>query len=431
MTPLRVLLAGPVETAFQAVSEQLTRLCHSVVGHCDLDALVRTLSSTRADLLVVDQAKADASSTLSRIVGLRAVSEVPILLLTGRPDPVLVDALVEWPATGLLYAPVDTRSLYAAIALAISAWERERLHRSELQAVRAMVGAMNGALLRTNDRGQIVESTPEAAGLLDAGAETLLGQSLEDVLGIPEPPAILAMRGAEPLVYRAGQPVRVQVLACSDDRDLNSGWLIRIVPVATEMRATAATEVSIPLQTEPPAPRQETVDLQGVMPPLPVNEYRPELRNVSLSVVARDVAARISSSISGRSFRVVVEPNMRASADDQLIRELLERLFTIARGATYGLPNGQVRFGQRVTRDRTVYYVFDNGRGDDPGRQEFLRDRLTDNGYGRVERIVGLHGGASGFKLDDVGRGATVFFTLPGRLAEPVAERALGAVASA
>jgi hypothetical protein len=85
--------------------------------------------------------------------------------------------------------------------------------------------------------------------------------------------------------------------------------------------------------------------------------------------------------------------------------------------------DGQVRIGQRVTPDRTVFFVYDNGRGDDPARSEFLSDRLSEAGYGRVERIVSLHGGVCGFKLDDVGRGATVFFTLPGRRMAPEQQR--------
>lgn len=403
MTPLRVLLAAAGSPESTALGNLLQRLCHTVLDTVAPEQLAQAATRSHGDLVVLCQGGDDTGRLLGRLAGLRAVCDLPVLLVCERADPVLVDGLSDWPACGLVYQPVDTRGLYAGIGIAVAEWERLRALEREVLALRSMVSHMHGALMHTDDAGRVTDVTVDALRMLGTSREGALGQTLGSLLGIPEAPAVLALRAADPLVVVDGRPSRVAIRACEDGGSVGAGWIVRIEPL--KVNAPEAPLHSVTADTAAPVP--------PVPHPVAVEET-PELRSLSLSVLAREVASEITSTVSGRSFRAHVEPNLRADADDRLLRELLGRLFDVARSATYGLPNGQVRFGQRVTRDRVVYYVFDNGRGDDPARQEFLRDRLSERGYGRIERIIALHGGVTGFKLDEVGRGATVFFTLPG-----------------
>jgi AmiR/NasT family two-component response regulator len=405
MTPLRILLAAHAEADAGVLTHLLARLCHSVQATATPTELVKVATRSRVDLIVLCQGGDDTAHLLGRLAGLRAVSDLPVLLVCDRADPVLVDGLADWPACSLVYQPVDSRGLYAGIGLAVAEWERMRALERELLGLRGMVSHMRGALMHTDDAGRVTDITADALRMFGLTRDGALGQTLGALLGIPEAPPVLALRAAEPLVELDGRPVRVIIRACEEGGASGAGWIARIEALAAEADgAAAATAVTAAAERTP----ERATTAAGAALEVP------ELRNLNLSVVAREVASEITRAVSGRSFRAHVEANMRADADERLLRELLERLFDVARGATYGLPNGQVRLGQRVTRDRVVYYVFDNGRGDDPARQEFLRDRTSPKGYGRIERIVALHGGVAGFKLDEVGRGATVFFTLPG-----------------
>ncbi len=407
MTPLRVLLAAaPTGPDSGVLTSLLARLCHTVQATVPPAQLAQTVTRSHVDLIVLCQGTDDTGQLLGRLAGLRAVADLPVLLVCERADPVLVDGLSDWSACGLVYQPVDSRGLYAGIGIAVAEWERQRALEREILGLRSMVSHMRGALMHTDDAGRVTDITVDAMRLLGVARDSALGQTLGTLLGIQEAPAVLALRAADPLVELDGKPVRVAIRACEDGGASGAGWIARIESLRSDPAAVATTVAGVTGNDTEPARATTTKP--------PVVEEAPQFRNLSLSVVAREVAAEITRTVSGRSFRAMVEPNLRANADDRLLRELLERLFDVARGATYGLPNGQVRLGQRVTRDRVVFYVLDNGRGDDPARQEFLRDRQSARGYGRIERIVTLHGGVAGFKLDDVGRGATVFFTLPG-----------------
>jgi AmiR/NasT family two-component response regulator len=411
MTPLRILLGAAGNTDSSALTSQLERLCHTVMATVAPEDLALAAENGRVDLVVLLQGFDDTARLLGRIAGLRAVSDLPMLLVCERADPVLVDGLADWPACGLIYQPVDSRNIYAGIGQVVAEWERFRALERDVLSLRSMVAHMRGAVMHTDDAGRVTEITADALRVLASNRENVIGQTLSTLLGIPEAPAILALRAADPLVAVNGKAARVTIRACDEDDSLGAGWLAVIDPLEGETvgRASASRGESTTYDIDPIPPKTADAAPAGS----PEREVEPVMRNLSLSVLAREVASEITSTVSGRSFRVHVEANIRATADDGMLREMLERLFNIARGATYGLPNGQVRFGQRVTRDRVVYYVFDNGRGDDPARQEFLRDRSTPRGYGRIERIVALHGGVAGFKLDEVGRGATIFFTLP------------------
>ncbi|HEY8088754.1 MAG TPA: response regulator, partial [Polyangiaceae bacterium] len=144
---------------------------------------------------------------------------------------------------------------------------------------------------------------------------------------------------------------------------------------------------------------------------------------VDLSAIARAVELELQRREAGRHIDLVVQPDMIAQADGGLMRVLLENLLGNAWKFTAHVEGARIEIGAEPAETGTVYFVRDNGAGFDMARAAKLFapfQRLhTDSefpgtgiGLATAYRIVDRHGGrvwAEGV----VGRGATVFFTIP------------------
>jgi PAS domain S-box-containing protein len=145
---------------------------------------------------------------------------------------------------------------------------------------------------------------------------------------------------------------------------------------------------------------------------------------VDLSELARAIGSELARAQPERHVELVVEPDLTAVADANLIRIVLTNLlenawkFTSKTGAPR-VEVGAVRSGPEAP----VYFVRDNGAGFDPGRADRLfaafqrlhaADEFAGTGIGlaTVQRVVQRHGGRV-WAEGAVGKGATFFFTLP------------------
>jgi PAS domain S-box-containing protein len=144
--------------------------------------------------------------------------------------------------------------------------------------------------------------------------------------------------------------------------------------------------------------------------------------NVDLTALAGDVARALSSQVEDRQAELRIEPGMRASADEGLLRIVLENLvgnafkFTVRRAAPV------IEIGSRAGEGPAVFYVRDNGAGFDMNYAGKLfgafqrlhgRDEFPGTGIGLAtcQRIIHRHGGRIWAEAA-VDKGATFLFTL-------------------
>lgn len=155
-----------------------------------------------------------------------------------------------------------------------------------------------------------------------------------------------------------------------------------------------------------------------------IGRLDPEIEDLDLSMLARDVAASLAGADPGRRVVVSVQPGMRMRADRGMVHNLLENLLGNAWKFTAGCDAARIEVGMEAGRGdgRSWFFVRDNGAGFDPGYANKLfkpfqrlhgQDEFAGHGIGlaSVKRIVERHGGeieAEG----SPGQGATFRFTL-------------------
>jgi two-component system NtrC family sensor kinase len=144
---------------------------------------------------------------------------------------------------------------------------------------------------------------------------------------------------------------------------------------------------------------------------------------LDFSALAAAVAAELDRSAPDRSVEWVIEPGLEADADPRLLRCVLENLLGNAHKFTANAEAPRIEIGALVEAGQRIYRIRDNGAGFDmtyAGKLFAPFTRLhserefagTGIGLATVQRIVDRHGGRI-WAEGEVGRGATVSFTLP------------------
>lgn len=154
---------------------------------------------------------------------------------------------------------------------------------------------------------------------------------------------------------------------------------------------------------------------------------RADLRRgpVDLSEAARATAADLRRHEPEREVEVRIEDGLGCDADARLLRIALDNLIGNAWKFTAKAVRPEIAVGADRCGQETTYFVRDNGAGFDMQYADKLFQpfqRLhreadfpgTGIGLATVHRIVERHGGRV-WAEGAVGRGATVFFTLPNR----------------
>lgn len=145
------------------------------------------------------------------------------------------------------------------------------------------------------------------------------------------------------------------------------------------------------------------------------------IKRFSLSDIASSVAEDLCGK-PGCQAKIMVEPDMVAECDPDLIRILFENLIGNAVKYSSRVDSPRVEVGQTEVHGQTTYFVRDNGAGFDPKYTDKLFvpfERLHDSeefegtgiGLANVHRIVQRHGGRV-WATGEVGKGATFYFTL-------------------
>ena len=151
------------------------------------------------------------------------------------------------------------------------------------------------------------------------------------------------------------------------------------------------------------------------------------LQPVELHPLAEKVLADLHSKADGRGTALHnALPAMTASADANRLYQVLANL--VDNAIKYGRSQGRVTVGGRITEDKKIEaFVADDGPGIPPEALDRVFERVyrvdkarsrdqggTGLGLSIVKHIVQSHGGEVWVESEP-GKGATFFFTLPGR----------------
>jgi signal transduction histidine kinase len=147
-----------------------------------------------------------------------------------------------------------------------------------------------------------------------------------------------------------------------------------------------------------------------------------EFRDVDLSALAGEVVEELRAGEPERDVDVVIEPNVSAIGDQELLRVALQNLLGNAFKFTSQQPRARVQFGHTEHAGQAAFFVRDNGVGFDMNHADKLFrpfERLhsesefsgTGIGLATVQRVIARHRGRVSAE-GAIGDGATLYFTL-------------------
>ena len=147
-----------------------------------------------------------------------------------------------------------------------------------------------------------------------------------------------------------------------------------------------------------------------------------EFRDVDLSALAAEVVEELRAGEPERHVEVLIEPNVSAVGDKELLRIALQNLLGNAFKFTSPKPHASVQFGRTEHAGHTAIFVRDNGVGFDINDADKLFrpfERLhpesefsgTGIGLATVQRVIARHGGRVSAQ-GAIGDGATFYLTL-------------------
>jgi PAS domain S-box-containing protein len=143
---------------------------------------------------------------------------------------------------------------------------------------------------------------------------------------------------------------------------------------------------------------------------------------VNLTQLAQNVANRLRRASPARKIDFIIQGNVKATGDRNLLRVVLENLLRNAWKFTRKRAKAKIEFGAKEINGQTTYFVRDNGAGFDPGYTDKLFvpfQRLHSSsefpgsgiGLATVKRIINRHGGRV-WAEGKSEKGATFYFTL-------------------
>jgi len=152
--------------------------------------------------------------------------------------------------------------------------------------------------------------------------------------------------------------------------------------------------------------------------------HRIEMSRVSVDVtgMVKEIIEDLRETQPRKNVEVVIEPEMSAVGDTQLLRLFLQNLLENAWKFTSKHNHARIEFGSRESDGRRVFFVKDDGAGFNMAHSDMLFapfQRLhaqaefpgTGVGLASAQRIIHRHGGKI-WAESEVEKGATFYFTL-------------------
>ena len=163
--------------------------------------------------------------------------------------------------------------------------------------------------------------------------------------------------------------------------------------------------------------------IEGLLSLYHLDRETPVFGDVDLSGLANAIAADLRATAPARRVEFVIQPGLRACADERLIRNALANLMGNAWKFTGKHEHARIEFGAAAGPEGPIYFVRDDGAGFDAAYKSKLFQTFqrlhaasqfpgTGIGLASVARVVRHHGGAL-WADGAVEQGATFYFTLP------------------
>jgi signal transduction histidine kinase len=239
-----------------------------------------------------------------------------------------------------------------------------------------------------------------------------LTRELNDDLTVKNVQLVSANKELEAFIYSVSHDLRQPLRAIAsfsqmvqrglqgELREKEKGYLTRVVENAARMNNIIESMLSLSRIS-----RQETKPLE-----------------IDMTRMVEAIVSNLREAHPERRAEVAIESGLTAVADEGLMAAVLENLIGNAWKFTTGTEKACIEFGAIERDKQTVYFVRDNGAGFDPACTEDMFKpfhRLHSEseyegmgvGLSVVERVINRHGGRV-WAEGDIGKGATVFFTL-------------------
>lgn len=157
-----------------------------------------------------------------------------------------------------------------------------------------------------------------------------------------------------------------------------------------------------------------------------LNQHELVRSDVDLSAMVESIAANLQQSDAKRVVNFRIEPGLRTSGDQRLLRAVLENMLSNAWKFTRKREAATIEFGAIERDGQRVFFVRDNGAGFDTTQAarlftafQRLHSRSDYDGTGiglaTARRVIERHGGTV-WAEGEVGRGATFYFTTGERM---------------
>ncbi|MBF0381520.1 MAG: hypothetical protein HQL69_10910 [Magnetococcales bacterium] len=149
------------------------------------------------------------------------------------------------------------------------------------------------------------------------------------------------------------------------------------------------------------------------------------ITTVDLSEMATDIANSLADDYPKREVQIQIAAGLFVQGDSDLLQTAMEHLIGNAWKFTSKTKGAKITVAQLSQNGQTCYTISDNGVGFDMSHKDMLfrpfyslhsPGEYEDSGVGLalVKRIIARHGGEIWAK-GEVGRGATIYFTLAGQ----------------
>lgn len=386
--PKKILAIGPDAALLASLADRVRGEGYDVVPTCSGEEALELLTFQTMDCILLQLSGNDQTglAMCRRIKSAPGVREVPLVVMAGDVDPrAMIDALAAG-ADDYVLASGDVQVLAARI--------RAQLRRRQLQDEHRL---LRETLLHQQIEATEARAAAEIAQTKAAMVEELERKNLE----------------LEAFSYSVSHDLRAPLRTVD-------GFVRALSENLTEHLDEKDARHVERIHGEVARMNEMIDDLLELSR---VGRAQLRRRDVDLATLAGVILADLANGTPERRVGIVIEEELRASADPRLIRNVLENLLGNAWKFTAKTPAAIVEVGSEQSERGTAYFVRDNGNGFDMARAARLFSpfqRLhsqsdfpgTGIGLATVHRIVDRHGGQVWAEAE-VGHGATFRFTLP------------------